>query len=80
MAPRVTQQNILEETARKITGIIQQVLDQLPPAEKARKLKAYLAKNSAKTSSSSSVAHGESRSKGSASAHAPVFRVAARSR
>ena len=74
-----TKNSLLEETAQRMTAIVQQALDQLPPAERARKLKAYLSKGFAKTCASSE-APCESHSIGPASEHAPVFRVAARSR
>jgi hypothetical protein len=79
MAPKVTKRNLLEETAQKMTAIVQQALDQLPPAERARSLKTYLSKGSIKTSSSS-VVPCETRSKRPASEHVRVFRVTARSR
>ncbi len=81
MEQKVTNRNVLEESAKRMTEIVQAALDKLPPAERARKLKAYLSKKPRATSSSSS-----SRglvglaSKASGSPRIQGYRVAARSR
>jgi hypothetical protein len=41
--------SLLEESAQRMTEIVQAALDKFPPAERARRLKAYLAKKPTKT-------------------------------
>lgn len=80
MAPRVTDQNVLEESSKRMTEIVQAALDKYPATERARKLKAYLAKKPKAISSFSSEGLAERVSKATGSPRIQGYRVAARSR
>lgn len=80
MGPKVIKQNILEEAAQRMTEIVQGALDKFPPEERARRLKAYLAKKPRKTVFVSGEDPVERASKVNGSPRTQGYRVAARPR
>ena len=80
MVKKVAKRNVLEESAKRMTELVQAALDKLPPAKRALKLKAYLAKKPRAISSFSSEGFVEPASKATGSLRTQGYRVAARSR
>ncbi len=72
--------NVLDEAAQRMTEIIQTALDKFPPAERARRLKAYLAKKPRKAVFFSGECPAERSSKVNGSPRTQGYRVAARPR
>lgn len=72
--------SVLEDSAQRMTEIVQAALDKFPPAERARRLKAYLAKKPRRAVFASGEYPAEPSSKVNGSPRIQGYRVAARSR